>query len=92
MTSRRPTATSNGASPLDAAPSRYPPPESAHSPFSDAIGLRRPAAAALPGRRVAYPSVNGSRVPPLSSTHTDLVSRYPSSESVPFSRPRPEAL
>ncbi len=37
----------------------------------------------------AHPSVNGSRVPPVSSTHTDLFSVYSSTASIPFSRPNP---
>ena len=36
------------------------------------------------------PRVNGSRVPPLSSTQTDLFSRYSLTASTPFSRPKPE--
>ena len=38
----------------------------------------------------AQPSVNGSRVPPVSSTQTDLFSRYSLTASTPFSRPRPD--
>jgi hypothetical protein len=41
---------------------------------------------------LAQPRVKGSRVPPLSSTQTDFVSRYSSIAAMPFSRPRPEAL
>ena len=37
----------------------------------------------------AQPSLNGSRVAPVSSTHTDLASVYSLSASAPFSRPRP---
>ena len=42
------------------------------------------------GRRAAaQPSWKGSRVPPVSSTKTDLVSVYSLIASMPFSRPRP---
>ena len=37
----------------------------------------------------AQPSLNGSRVAPVSSTHTDLTSVYSLRASAPFSRPRP---
>lgn len=37
------------------------------------------------------PRVNGSRVAPVSSTHTDLVSVYSRTASAPFSRPMPLA-
>ena len=40
-----------------------------------------------PGRR--HPSVNGSRVAPDVSIHTDFVSVYSWSTSIPFSRPMP---
>src|SRR5215831_13714867 len=39
----------------------------------------------------AQPSVNGSRVAPVSSTHTDLFSVYSRMASTPFSRPMPLA-
>ena len=39
----------------------------------------------------AHPSVNGSRVAPVSSTQTDLVSVYSRMASTPFSRPMPLA-
>ena len=39
--------------------------------------------------RSPYPSWNGSRVPPVSSTNTDLVSVYSLTASRPFSRPIP---
>ena len=41
---------------------------------------------------VSQPRVKGSRVPPLSSTQTDLFSRYSSTASMPFSRPSPDGL
>jgi hypothetical protein len=41
--------------------------------------------------RGGQPSVNGSRVAPVSSTHTDLVSVYSRIASAPFSRPMPLA-
>ena len=37
----------------------------------------------------SYPSWNGSRVPPVSSTKTDLASVYSLIASIPFSRPMP---
>ena len=40
---------------------------------------------------VSHPNVNGSRVAPLNSTHTDLVSVYSRMASMPFSRPMPLA-
>jgi MFS family permease len=43
------------------------------------------------GLGLLHPRVKGSRVPPLSSTQTDFVSRYSSIAARPFSRPRPEA-
>ena len=46
--------------------------------------------AGLAARR-AHPSVNGSRVAPVSSTQTDLVSVYSRMASTPFSRPMPLA-
>ena len=38
-------------------------------------------------RSVVHPSVNGSRVPPLSSAQTALVWVYSCPASMPFSRP-----
>ncbi len=43
------------------------------------------------GHASTYPSVNGSRVPPDSSTQTDFVSVYSWTDSTPFSRPTPLA-
>lgn len=51
---------------------------------SDAAGSR-------PEPPSGYPSLNGSRVPPGSSTTTDLFSRYSSTAAEPFSRPMPES-
>jgi hypothetical protein len=50
----------------------------------DKIGVRQAS--------LIQPRVKGSRVPPLSSTQTDFVSRYSSMAAMPFSRPRPDAL
>ncbi len=57
---------------------------------ADAHGTTRRSGAARAGE-LRHPSVKGSRVPPLSSTHTDLFSRYSLIASSPFSRPRPES-
>ena len=40
-------------------------------------------------RSCAQPSLKGSRVAPVSSTHTDLTSVYSLRASAPFSRPSP---
>jgi|SRR5579875_233290 hypothetical protein len=41
--------------------------------------------------RPGQPRTNGSRVPPLSSTQTDLFSVYSSTAAAPFSRPSPDS-
>jgi MFS family permease len=43
------------------------------------------------GPRRHQPSVNGSRVPPVSSTQIALVRVYSRTASMPFSRPRPDS-
>jgi hypothetical protein len=67
-------------------------------------GVRSPGAAAVPSGSARdmicssrsrssgrQPSLNGSRVAPVSSTQTDFTSVYSLSASMPFSRPKPLA-
>src|SRR5690348_16847510 len=58
----------------------------------DDRGLHRSGSAAGPGVTLARPITNGSRVPPVSSTHTDFVCKNSSRPSTPFSRPMPLSL
>jgi hypothetical protein len=52
----------------------------------DVVGRRQAGSQREPS---GQPSWKGSRVPPVSSTHTDLVSVYSFTASMPFSRPIP---